>query len=237
MWKGDPLLFCHIPKCAGTSFRSVVEAEYRDNQRLFWYPGPDGDVDAQRAQLAEAFHRNRPAIRIVYGHFSFGLHQTLDTPPIYATILRDPVERVVSLYHHVGRTPRSPLFALVKEGLSLTQFVAGRYTEMTNNQMTRILAGIKTRPGEIVDSREAIQRAKENVEKYFGVIGTVEEMSDVVRVIGNRSGWRRHQIPNLNVTTQPRAWLEKETLGVVEEYNHLDRELYEWVRTRSIADK
>ena len=42
----------------------------------------------------------RKALRMVMGHFAFGLHDMIDGSKTYLTILRDPVERILSLYFH-----------------------------------------------------------------------------------------------------------------------------------------
>ncbi len=139
------------------------------------------------------------------------------------------------MYHHFSRETGTPLFDLINTGLSIRQFVGGYYTEMTNNHMTRILSGVLAEPGKIVDSDDALQRAKNNIERYLFVAGTIEKMEDVMRSLGQRFWWRHHRIPNLNHMVQPRVELDGETRKVIVESNRLDIALYEWVKARGTA--
>lgn len=225
--RGETLLFCHIPKCAGTSFRGVVESEYWPRQRLFLYKN-----ELNLPQFLERFKAIRETVQIVYGHFSFGIHQLLDVPPCYATIVRDPVSRVVSLYHHIARDPASPFFARVNAGLPLKEFVASRFSEQTNNHMTRILVGLPVEPGVVVHDTALLEQAKENIERYFCVIGTTEAIDDVVRALAQRLGWRDRAVPALNAMPDLRTEIDKETRDIIVEHNRLDLALYEWIRVK-----
>lgn len=105
----DPVLFCHLPKCGGTSFRSIIEMEYRPDQRLMLYKVEELNYPEPSREFIESFQGRRKAVQIIYGHFKFGMHKFLDIPPRYVSILREPIERVVSLYHHYERDPASSI--------------------------------------------------------------------------------------------------------------------------------
>lgn len=229
--RSETLLFCHIPKTAGTSFQAVVRAEYWPHQCFFIYNNQLDSRNPDPAFVAQ-FKRRRKFIQIVYGHFEFGIHELLGVPPCYATILREPISRVVSLYHHIARDPAwGPLYARIQEGMSLKQFVASRVNEQAHNYMTRILAGVPFGPSLIYDEA-LLERAKENLERYFCVVGTVDRMSEVVNILGERLGWRRRGIPALNVMAQPRTEVDDETRDTIAEHNRLDLALHEWVVRR-----
>lgn len=230
----ETLLFCHIPKTAGTSVRSVVEEEYWPHQKLFIYNN-ELDLRHPDPRSVARFKRHRRLIQIVYGHFNFGVHRFFDIPPCYATILREPISRVVSLFHHVARDPSSPYHARVNAGLSIKQFVEQRVTEQSYNQMTRMLAGVPADPRSGTYDHGLLDRAKENIERYFWAVGTTENMDDVARLLGQQIGWRHHTIPDLNVRTQPRVEIDDETRAIIAEHNRLDLALYEWVNTRGAA--
>jgi len=91
------LLFMHIPKTAGTSMRLLLEQFFTKKQRVYLYGGEPPGI------TLEAF-RDLPTdekehVRLVYGHFRFGVHEWLPQKARYVTMLRDPVDRVVSLYY------------------------------------------------------------------------------------------------------------------------------------------
>jgi hypothetical protein len=211
----------------------VVIAEYWRHQCFLVYNNrlelgnPDPDFIAE-------FKQRRHLIQIVYGHFEFGIHEFLGIPPCYATILREPISRVISFYYHVARDPNWPLYPRIKEGVSLKEFVASRINEQTHNYMTRILAGVPPVPAPTYD-RVLLDRAKENLDRYFCAVGTVDSMGEVLRVLGQRFGWRSRSIPTLNVMTQPRPEIDSQTRDIIAEHNRLDIELYQWVVRRGIA--
>lgn len=229
--RSETLLFCHIPKTAGTSFQAVVKAEYWPHQRFFIYNNELNPGSPEPATLAR-FKRRSRFIQVVYGHFEFGAHRLLGIPPCYATILREPVSRVVSLYHHIARDPAwGPLHACINDGLSLEQFVASQINEQAHNYMTRILAGVPFGPSLTYDNA-LLDRAKENLERYFCAVGTVDTMSEVVAALGERFGWRQRAIPTVNVMEQPRQEVDDQTREVIAKHNRLDQQLYEWVAGR-----
>ncbi|MFZ5863097.1 MAG: sulfotransferase family 2 domain-containing protein [Nitrospirota bacterium] len=225
----DPLLFCHIPKCAGTSFRAVIEAEYKPKQRLFVYKQEELNLPTPSAEFIERFQRIRRDIQIIYGHFAFGMHRFLDIPPVYATIVREPVARVISLYHHFGRDLQSPFFDRIKGGLSLKAFAG-----MASNHMTRTLAGVPALPGGVAYDEKWLDLAKENVRKYFCVIGTVESMDEVLAALARRLAWRHHSIPVLNVKPDSPTQIDHETRQAIVEHNALDIGLYDWVKSSGL---
>jgi hypothetical protein len=95
-------LFVHIPKCAGTSVRSILEANFPNRLELsyesyFRVPMPE------RTKIIAEVLENPVAIanqNIVYGHFLPIKHlgKNLDRSVKLTTILRDPLERMRSHY-------------------------------------------------------------------------------------------------------------------------------------------
>ncbi|MBK5966109.1 hypothetical protein CCR95_18995 [Thiocystis minor] len=100
------LISLHLPKTAGTSLRHVLEqrfqtgllADYADRPLIT--PRPHREWQALRA----AWHLQRtglpPPVRCVHGHFLPLKYRWLDSAPVFATWLRDPVERLISHYHY-----------------------------------------------------------------------------------------------------------------------------------------
>ena len=63
------ILFCHIPKCSGTSINDALKKKYKDNNNYIWY---------------------------VHRILCYDIH--LYTNYYKFAIIRDPIERLVSLY-------------------------------------------------------------------------------------------------------------------------------------------
>ena len=92
----DILYFLHIPKTAGTTFATVLE-NFFDYQSI--YPEKLWHDIIRKNQV------NFSNIRLIRGHFGYGIHRILSKKPIYSTILRDPFERAISSVEHRKRDP------------------------------------------------------------------------------------------------------------------------------------
>lgn len=127
------LISVHIPKCAGTSFRHVLQALYGDK---LW-PNYGAIFTRNQAQPGLV-----PAHTVcVHGHFLADAFDDLDPRRHLLTWVRHPVERVVSNYYHFLRSPdmRDDCCRhLFEERLSLRQFAE---LDWMRNEATRYLAG------------------------------------------------------------------------------------------------
>lgn len=84
-------------------------------------------------------------IRCLRGHMWFGLHKYLPQLASYITILRDPIDRVISHYHFVKRAPTHRLHEeVISRKLKLGEYVScGISPELSNGQV-RLISGIET---------------------------------------------------------------------------------------------
>lgn len=127
------LVSVHIPKCAGTSFRHVLRDIYGDSLWLNY-----GTIFVRSQAHANLIPRGTTCI---HGHFFADAFDDVVADCELITWLRDPVERVVSNYHHFLRSPDMRddcCRALHERGLSLVQFAE---LDWMRNEATRYLAG------------------------------------------------------------------------------------------------
>lgn len=103
------LIFLHIPKTAGTSVRDVFKGWFGDRMRPH-YPGGPGGQDLVRAHQALVQTQQPPPV--LYGHFNgrIGRGVSTDFPQVrqLITILRDPLEQVLSGYFYVKQRHPTP---------------------------------------------------------------------------------------------------------------------------------
>lgn len=236
----DRLLFLHIPKTAGTALVDLIGREYGTEHMVRIYGGEFGiDVDELRAWP----RRRRRAVRAVVGHMAFGLHEELPGPSTYVTVLRDPLDRIVSHHGYVlGEPTLVDIHEATGERATLVGHVTGSPAAyLVNNGQTRLLgAGVddsRRAPGE----RE-LERALERIDRDIAVTGIQERIAETVCLMAETLGWSSVDLPVLNVTPSRRAVddLTDDERAVVEEHNQLDRVLYDHARAafeRTVATR
>jgi hypothetical protein len=218
-------LFLHIPKCAGTSFTKLVYLQYYDPQGP---EHPDDDfpqgiyyipdrqfLKARSPQVADrALPILRdPQLRAVAGHFCFGLHELIPRPAGYLTLLRDPLERVVSLYHHLRW--RDSRFQLGDRG---------RVFDSTTS-VEELVTEFELRE---IDNDQVLEQAKANLESFW-LVGTTERFEDTLAAAHLRLDWPAHidySESNVNTSRPPAAELPAATQELILARNELDLELH-----------
>ncbi len=231
--EASPLLFCHIPKTAGSSLRTLVG---QASKSVVWIYQGELALGNPSFDFAKRF-RAGPRPEIVMGHFSFGGHRMLGIAPRYATILRNPIDRVVSLYRHQSALtasggPVSPMIAdAIRSGMTLSDFISNQVTEMTNNHMCRVIAGIPPEAGMKLTDDWLYGLALHNLRRHYVLAGTVEAIDDAVASLGALLGWRNPRLGMENVSEGSAPDLNSDTLATLNAFNALDLQLY-----REVAD-
>ena len=98
----DPLLFYHVPKCAGTTFSVIfswlINPQTRIKGPLFMNNDKGGFTAFELFQKCEdfSFYDN---FNLIYGHLPFETHKLFKKKFKKITVLRDPIERSLSHYN------------------------------------------------------------------------------------------------------------------------------------------
>src|SRR5688500_10091025 len=101
--------FLHLPRSGSTTVRSIVARQY-----------PEEAVYTIRYENREARHfaalpeDRRRAVRMIVGHKPSGFDRDLGVEADYLTLLRHPVERVVSYYHWIVAHPGNDLYGAAR---------------------------------------------------------------------------------------------------------------------------
>ena len=90
------LYFLHIPKTAGTTLISIIDDHFNLDSILH-----EQVWNEILPKIPETFSQ----FRLIRGHFGYGLHRVLTKKPLFLTMLREPVDRVLSFYEHIRRDP------------------------------------------------------------------------------------------------------------------------------------
>ena len=109
----EAVIFLHLPKTAGTTVNRLIEWEYRLSEMYSIDPVL---FEWSAAHLRKLTRDRLKKIRMFKGHMLFGLHEVLPQPATYITVLRDPVDRVISAFYFMRSSTRSIGSSAVKIG-------------------------------------------------------------------------------------------------------------------------
>lgn len=223
-----------MAKTAGTTLNQVLGREYADILSFYIPKESESHFEDFKNRLK---NENAALIR---GHFELGWHYFLSRPFTYFTILRDPVERVISEYFYILSSPGHPLFSHVaKKNVSLVDFV--KKWNAPNLQTKKISGTTFAKNSGVsqdveVNADNMLKMAKENLSKHFTVVGLTERFDETLILLKREFGWDWPFYIRDNVTKDKAARedIPVSTLTVIREHNRLDAELYEYVKKRFI---
>jgi hypothetical protein len=225
------LVFLHVPRTAGTTLSRFLRGKYRRAEIFPAYSAAGETLAEQLQALREMSAAGRDRINLVLaGHAEYGQHEALSRPARYLSVLRDPVDRVVSSYRFLHDHPKDPLYPeVVGQGMSLTDFVASPSAKGINDWQTRCLAGVPWSETEWTPA--VFDRAKENVERDFLLAGLTERFPETVVLLSRLMGWRNNYYATLN-TSKAEARCSEEDRRLILEHNQLDLKLYDFASER-----
>ena len=214
------IIFIHIPKAAGTSIRVALKQSPASDRVVPIYNNRIGVPleDAREQDLRD---------KIIYGHVGFGIHKNLGIPPVYATVIRHPVDRIVSLYGHFARNPETRVGQDIASGLSLHEILSDRVFGQFHDHMTRMVSGMTTAKGIGVN---ALDRAKENLGRHFRFVCVLDRLDANLAALRGLFGIPTLAIGKQNVSDGPRLEIDDDLRSLILRSNELDTELFEYVR-------
>ena len=209
------LLFLHIPKAGGTTLYRIIERQYKRNEI---YSISRGKPYKYIEDLINFPKIQKKKYKAIEGHMRFGLHEFLPQPCTYITILRNPIERVISTYNYIFQIRGHYLYEPLKsQNFDLKKLVASRISYEFDNFQTRLLFGNHNNIELGECSREMLENAKKNLQKHFTVVGLTERFDETLLLMKRALGWNRIYYIRQNVTkkTQPRENISKETIDTI----------------------
>lgn len=226
----ETVIFLHIPKAGGMTLNRILEQRYpREQIYSLEREKPRQAIERFKA-LPES---ERARYRLLKGHVLYGLHEAVPRPSMYITILRDPVERVISQYYYARSRPDHYLYSrLNQKGMTLYEYVARNVTPEISNQQTGMLAGQGVAERHTPLTGESLARAKHNLKTHFRVVGLTEEFDTSLLLLQRAFGWKLPLYLRENVTSEkPRgAQIDSRARELLAERNALDAEIYAFAR-------
>lgn len=220
------LLFLHIPRTGGTSFRYYLTDNF-GKENIAPVPVPEeiseSYYDSVSVSTLHAFHDNivKYDYPIIMGHYDWGVTYTYPkhTPVV---ILRDPVNRVISSYSHYLHNISSNSWArLIPPRLSLRELAAHPFGRLrVENCQTGILSGCRWTEGRVPKPVDLVS-AKNNL--HHCIVGIFEEYPKFIQSFSSMFG-----IKDEIYYSNHFPYASIDDVDFIREQNRFDQELYEY---------
>jgi hypothetical protein len=228
------IIFVHIPKAAGTTLHRIIEQHYPRQTVYSTNPAllnPEAGIDHFKHLPLE----QRAQIRVLKGHLPFGLHEYIPGPSTYFTLLREPVDRVVSFYYYIRQNTRHYLHEQVlARDLTLQQYIESCLTTSNDNFQVRLISGVHHEVPYGQCTPAMLETAKHNLQERFSVMGLSEQFDATLLLLQRAFQWRDvfYVRQNVNTDRPMLTHIPPATLDLIKEHNRLDIELYQFVKQR-----
>jgi len=245
---GPPVFFIHVMKTGGTTlFRHLRENFALD--QLYPYRKLDIRYDGDRldirhhlsvSYLRTISEERRRHIRVYTGHFPYVAQEILGGGFTTVTILRDPIERTISLLRQFRRKAPwvqddGPVPMLGSATLEEVYAHHRVFEPLVHNHQTKIFSMQESDDPEsymdVIDVDEArLAIAKMNLAEV-DIVGVTERYDDFLDEIEARFGWRvkREARANATPSNDTRPVSESLRRRIVDD-NAIDIELYEYAK-------
>lgn len=225
------LIFLHIPKTAGSTFHFLLNTRYKESEthNVFGSRYSEPEIKAFIDQDVD----EKKHLRLLKGHMPYGLHSYLPQPESakYISVLRDPVERVISQYYYIKKNVKNPLHEAVHvKKMSIEDFVSSGISIGMNNGHCRFLNGDLDQYPFNSDDRELLESAKRHIDENFLWLGVTERFDESVYLLYKLIGWDKPPYyikENVSKVRKSREQFTAEQVDIIKEFNQFDIELYD----------
>lgn len=228
----NKFIIMHIPKCAGTALRLMIEEHCGSNAlvKLYSMENQFGKPDKPITGYSEDF---------VIGHFGVDYFKDQKHSRKAITFIRDPIDRVLSHYYYWRSTELSGIGAKLAKCLSLADFLKSDLLavrrQISNLQTWMFVANIdmlNRHKLACASQDELFDLARKNLE-HFDFVGTTESFDTDLRFLNDKYSWGAgYSLTAANVTKK-RKYLEDlddETVDLLRGVTALDRRFYRYIK-------
>lgn len=226
-------IYIHVPKTGGATLRRVFHRQYGDRVLAL------NTLAGSLSQISEVPYEVRARTKLVLGHVPYGIHEYIPKECVYVTVLRDPVERVLSLYKFIARERHHPLYhRFGRFRGSLEEYVS---TDADRNQIdngqTRQIAGTPIEVEKVMVSD--LETARSNLGSFL-VVGLTERFDESFVLIRRALGWPMSWYKTEGTSPRAKMQVSAAAVEIIRERNRYDIELYNFasnIFSRQVAEQ
>lgn len=218
----------HIPKTAGSTMLFILNNKYRFQKTI-----TIGNVN-RLEPLINLTDKEKENIKVLKGHFHFGVHKHLKSSYKYITFFREPITRSISGFNYLYQN-KSHYFhnEMVKNNYSLRDMLTGGYIKNFDNCQVRFLAGVGNLDyGQV--NEDTYNLAIKNLDEKIHAFGICEQFDKSLIHIKKILDWSTPYYVKANISKKDN-YIEKfddETKELLNHYNQYDIKLYDYAVTK-----
>ena len=222
----NPLVVLHVPKTAGTSLRKIIKNNYIPEELLFVYDNHPNFFSTRELKNLSLEDINK--FKVIMGHIQFDIKIFPCNKFNFLTFVRDPVNRVISYYHHV--MTHNKVWSNKK--ISLLKYIETSNDLQLSNHQTRVLAGLGGNP--VTDKH--LKAAISNIDNYFCFVGISERFVESISFMAGMFNWENSSIlhENASIGKPDAAFFSDMEIERIKELNKLDIELYNYIESNFV---
>lgn len=189
------VVFLHIPKTGGVTLNSILYKQVNDDL-IF------EEVQWRWNEFFSLDEYTRSSYRYYTGHVRFGIHEHIPGDVKYITMMREPIERMISTYYYIRSRPSHEMHELSLR-YSFKDFLKHYFEERENTepQLRRVAGLPRGFPNsEITDFH--LNQAIKNLQEHFLVAGLTERFDETIMLMKQALGWKPPLYAKKNVTKE-----------------------------------
>ena len=117
----NKIIFLHIPRTGGTTFRDILERFYHSENVI------EIKKFIESEETISTYTKDEQSkIKLIKGHLNFGIHELINGDCKYITFLRDPIKRIVSTFKYANNNVNHSDHDFV-QSISLQDYIESKF--------------------------------------------------------------------------------------------------------------